>query len=43
LDLHRGQTPLQRLGVGIGGDKIHPHHLGGDHVIDGIAAGAADA
>jgi hypothetical protein len=43
LDLHRGQAALQGLGVSIGRDKIHPHHLGGNHVIDGIAAGAADA
>ena len=42
LDLHRGQAPLQGLGIGVGGDEIDAHHLGGNHIINGVAAGAAD-
>ena len=33
----------QRLRVGVGDDEIDPLQPGGDHVVDGIAAGAADA
>jgi len=32
----------ERLGVGIGHDKINALQAGGDHVVDGIAARAAD-
>ncbi len=33
----------QSLRVGIGADEIHPVQTRGDHVVDGVAAGAADA
>ena len=33
----------QRLGVGIGNHEIDPIEAGRDHVVDGIAAGPADA
>ena len=33
----------QRLRVGVGDDEIDPLQPGGDHVVDGVAAGAADA
>ena len=32
----------QRLGVGIGDDEVDALQPGRDHVVDGIAAGAAD-
>ena len=33
----------QRLGVGVGDDEIDALQAGLDHVVDGVAAGAADA
>ena len=33
----------QRLRVGVGDDEVDALKSGGDHVVDGIAAGAADA
>ena len=33
----------ERLRVGVGDDEIDPLQPGGDHVVDGVAAGAADA
>ena len=33
----------QRLRVGVGDDEIDALQPGGDHVVDGVAAGAADA
>ena len=33
----------ERLRVGVGDDEIDPLQSGGDHVVDGVAAGAADA
>ena len=38
-EIHTGS---QSLRIGIGRDKIDSHHLGGDHVVDGVAAGAAN-
>ena len=33
----------QRLGVGIGDDEVDPDQSRDDHIVDGVAAGAADA
>ena len=33
----------QRLGVGVGDDEIDAVEAGDDHVVDRVAAGAADA
>ena len=33
----------ERLRVGVGDDEIHPLQSGGDHVVDGVATGAAYA
>ena len=33
----------ERLRVGVGDDEVDALETGGDHVVDGIAAGAADA
>ena len=43
VSVHKGLAALQGLGVGIGGDKLHPQDTVADHVIDRIAAGAANA
>ena len=42
LDDALGLRQRQRLGVGIGDDEIDALQAGGDHVVDGVAAGAAD-
>jgi hypothetical protein len=34
---------LQRLHIGVGGDKLHAFHVGLDHAVDGVAAAAAHA
>ena len=33
----------ERLRVGVGDDEVDAHEARGDHVVDGVAAGAADA
>ena len=38
-----GGDALERLGIGIGADELHPFDAALDHVIDGIAAAATDA
>ena len=43
LDDALGLRHRQRLGVGIGDDEVDTRQPRGDHVVDGIAAGAADA
>ena len=43
LDLVVAQGMFQRLRVGVGGDELDTFKLGADHVVDGIAAGAANA
>ena len=43
LDDARRLRHGQRLRVGVGDDEIDALQSGGDHVVDGIAAGAADA
>src|SRR4029079_6325067 len=32
----------QRLGIGVEGDELDPHHLRPDHPVDGVAAAATD-
>ncbi|MNY43494.1 hypothetical protein D3C86_1784580 [compost metagenome] len=32
----------QRLGIGVGADKLHALDIAGNHVLDGIAAAATD-
>ena len=32
----------QGLGIGVGDDEFDPFEMGVDHVVDGVAAGAAD-
>jgi hypothetical protein len=43
LDGARGLGRGERLCVGVGDDKIDALQASRDHVVDGIAAGAADA
>ena len=43
LDDALGLRHGERLRVGVGHDEIDALETGGDHVVDGIAAGAADA
>jgi hypothetical protein len=43
LQLTQRDAPSKRLRVGVGGDEIDAIHAFADHVIDGIATGAADA
>ena len=43
LDDALGAGDDQRLGVGIGDDEIDADETGDDHVVDGVAARAADA
>ena len=43
LDAALGLGLGQRLGVGVGDDELDAFELGLDHVVDGIAAGAAHA
>jgi hypothetical protein len=38
-----GNAALERLRIGIGGNEVHAVHTLADHVIDGVAAGPADA
>src|SRR5690606_34332064 len=42
--LQQGRTGkvFQRLGVGVGADKLHPFDLTVDHVLDGVTAAATD-
>ena len=42
LDLALGQRLSERLGIGIGDNAIDALEFGFDHVVDGVAAGAAD-
>ena len=42
LDDALGLRQRQRLGVGVGDDEIDALQARGDHVVDGVAAGAAD-
>ena len=43
LNAMLGARGRQRLRVGIGDDEFNALQPGGDHVVDGVAAGAADA
>jgi hypothetical protein len=43
LDLVGTGRSLQRLDVRVGGEKLHSPELGGNHVVDGIAAGPSHA
>ncbi len=43
LDTALAERLLHRLRVGVGNDEIAAHQVGPDHVVDRIAAGAADA
>ena len=43
LDQPLGLRHGQRLGVGVGDDELDAAQAGGDHVVDGVAAAAADA
>ena len=43
LDLDRRRARLERLGVGVGDQELHPRQPGRDHPRHGVAAGAADA
>ena len=43
LDAHARHSTGERLRVGVGDDELDPLEPGRDHVVDGIAAGAADA
>ena len=43
LDAPLGLGLGQRLGIGVGHDEVHAFEAGFDHVVDGIAAGAAHA
>ena len=43
LDDAFGARRGQRLRVGVGDDEVDPGEPGDDHVVDGVAAGAADA
>ena len=43
LDDAFGARGGERLGVGIGDDEVDPDQSRDDHVVDGVAAGAADA
>ena len=43
LQLHRGQVVLERLGVGVRGDELHPIETRVDHRVDGVAPAAPDA
>ena len=42
LDLARGERMRQRLAIGVRHQEINAVEIGTDHVVDGIAAGAAD-
>ena len=41
LDDPLGARRAQRLRVGVGDDEVDPYEAGDDHVVDGVAAGAA--
>ncbi len=43
LQLQFRGIALERLGVGVGADELHPLHALLDHVVDRVAAAAADA
>ena len=43
LQLHFGLVALQRLRIGVGADELHALHALRDHVVDRVAAAAADA
>src|SRR5262249_25350549 len=43
LDAVWGLGARQRLGVGVGHHELNAHEARVDHVVDGVAAGAADA
>ena len=43
LDAAVGLGELELLGVGVGDDELHALQPGVDHVVDGVAAGAAHA
>ena len=43
LDAMLGARAEQRLRIGVGDDEIDAAQAGRDHVVDGVAAGAADA
>ena len=43
LDAAIGLGERQVLRVGVGDDELDPFEAGVDHVVDGVAAGAADA
>ena len=43
LDDALGLRQRQRLRVGVGDDEVAALQAGRDHVVDGVAAGAADA
>src|SRR5690606_33575826 len=43
LDQPLGLRHGQRLGVGVGDDEVDALQPGSDHVVDGVAAAAADA
>ena len=43
LDAAVGERLRQRLRVGVGDDELDALQVGADHVVDGVAAGAADA
>jgi len=42
LDHVLGARTRERLVIGIGADELHPQHAAPDHVLDRVAAGAAD-
>nr|WP_255505432.1 hypothetical protein [Alkalisalibacterium limincola] len=43
LQLQLRTALLDRLGIGVGGDELHPLDRAGDHVRDGVAAATAHA
>ena len=43
LDAALGGIVLHGLGIGVGDDELDAFETGLDHVVDGVAAGAADA
>jgi hypothetical protein len=43
LNGHPGAGPLQHLGVGVGGDEIHPLQVLVDHPVHRVSTGASNA
>ena len=43
LDAVLGARGLERLGIGVGDDELGARQPGGNHVVDGVAAGATHA